>query len=161
VGFVHSEEPNVDLLEKGNKPIGEALRRHVQKLELPGAKLLHAQTPLFAGDLRVDGRRPNALFAQGIHLVLHECEQGRHHDGGPPPGQGRQLVAQRLSCSCGHHHQGIRAFGDVLADGPLSRAKRRKAEAAAQDPLKVTKRNTVVRGHDRHGRSREGRGRGR
>ena len=48
-----------------------------------------------------------------VHLVLHQCNQGRHHDGGAFHQERWQLVAERLAASRRHEHEGVIAVKQV------------------------------------------------
>jgi hypothetical protein len=57
-----------------------------------------------------------AETAHGVHLVLHQSNQGRDNDGCSGANQGWQLVAQRLPPAGGHQHKGIPAIKHVADD---------------------------------------------
>ena len=54
--------------------------------------------------------------ADGIHLVLHQGDQGGDDDGCAGQAKGRQLVAERLAATCGHQHESIAATDQVHDD---------------------------------------------
>jgi hypothetical protein len=60
---------------------------------------------------------------QGAHLVVHERNQRRHHQGGAlartMPGNSWNLVAQRFTAARGHEHHGVTATQHVVDDGAL------------------------------------------
>ena len=60
---------------------------------------------------------------QGAYLVVHQCNQRRHHQGGAlprtVPSNSRNLVAQRFTATRGHEHHGVSATEDVVDDGTL------------------------------------------
>ena len=53
-----------------------------------------------------------------IHLILHQRNQRRDDDGRSLHQQRGQLVAQRLSASCRHEHEGVLTIHQIL-DDPL------------------------------------------
>ena len=64
---------------------------------------------------------------QGAHLVVHERNQRRHHQGGALPRtmpcNGWNLIAQRLTATRGHQHHGVSATQHVVDDGALRATK--------------------------------------
>ena len=83
------------------------LRRHVQQVEPAGHQV--GQHPPGGPGLqrRVVGGRPHAVGAQGVHLVLHQRDERRHHDARARPQQRRDLIAERLPAPAGHEHEGV------------------------------------------------------
>ncbi len=73
-----------------------------------------------------------AELLEGVHLILHQRDQRRHHDADAVAQQGRNLVAQRLAAAGGHQHQRIAPAGHMLDDGLLRAAKGGVAEGVAQ-----------------------------
>jgi hypothetical protein len=53
----------------------------------------------------IQERRLHAELAQGVNLVLHQGDQGRHHQHPGRQQQGGQLVTQALAAARGHQHQ--------------------------------------------------------
>ena len=66
-----------------------------------------------------DAGIPGLEAPDGIHLVLHEGNQGRNHDGRSFHDQGRQLVAERLAPAGGHEDKGVVSFREMADDGFL------------------------------------------
>ena len=54
------------------------------------------------GDSRLGGEG-----AHGVHLVFHECDQGRDDDGHAVHDHGRQLIAERFAAARGHQHERV------------------------------------------------------
>ena len=75
-------------------------------------------------------------FVQSPHLVVHQCDQRRHHDGHalalPLAHDGRHLVAQALAATCGHEHQGVATANHMFDDGLLRAAELLVAEDVLQ-----------------------------
>ena len=74
---------------------------------------------------------------QRAHLVVHQRNQGRHHNGHPQTrllaGNGRYLVAQGFAATCGHEYQRIAPLSDVFNNGLLWPAELRVAKYPVQD----------------------------
>ncbi len=51
---------------------------------------------------------------QGVHLVLHEGNEGRDDDGGRESAHRRQLVTERFSAPCREHDQYISPVGQRI-----------------------------------------------
>ncbi len=79
------------------------------------------------------GRDPAG--AQAVHLVLHQGDQRRDHQGDPtllPENDRRQLITQRFSCTRGHHRD-HRVAGQDVGDGlGLARAQGGESEYLGQ-----------------------------
>ena len=53
-----------------------------------------------------EGRRHTGLH-QRAHLILHQANQRRHHDGDAGQQQGRHLIADGFARAGGHHGQHV------------------------------------------------------
>ena len=73
---------------------------------------------------------------QRTDLVMHQGYQRRDNDSDAVPrvlpGNGRDLITQRLSAARGHQHQRVAAFDHVINDGFLRAAKVRITENFAK-----------------------------
>ena len=117
----------VDREERDRRPVeqveggaaAEALRRHVEQVELTRhERALHGAAVL-RGQRGVEERRADAERREGVHLVLHEGDERGHHDAGPRADQGGDLVAQRLAPAGRHEDQGVAAADDGVDDRGL------------------------------------------
>ena len=85
----------------------------------------------------VEEGRIHPGFVQSPHLVVHQRDQRRHHDGHalalPLPYDGRHLVAQALAATCGHEHQGVATANHMFDDGLLRAAELLVAKNFVQD----------------------------
>ena len=106
--------------------------RHVKKIQRTAQRGTAGLRRLAATQAGVQRPGPYAELLKRSDLILHECDQGRHHDGEPVAQQRRQLIAKRFAAPSGHQHQGIAAFGHMPYDLGLTAAKRRVAEGLAQ-----------------------------
>ena len=74
---------------------------------------------------------------QRAHLVMHQRDQRRHHDGAamsqPLPCNRRHLIAQRLATARRHQHQRIATAHHRVDDGLLLSAEGGVAEDLLQD----------------------------
>jgi len=80
-------------------------------------------------------RRRDAVVAQLRHLVAHQRDQRRHHDGEAVAQQGRELVAQRLAAAGRHDGEHVVSGQDRLDDLGLAGPEGAEAEHAAQQVL--------------------------
>ena len=124
VGFVHRVERDLDLPQKGDVLfLRKGFRCYIQQfgdapqqIFLDFLKLLTAQ----GGVQEMGNPGVSGLEApDGIHLVLHEGDEGRNHDSRPFHDQGGQLVAERLAAAGGHEHKGVVSFREMTDDGFL------------------------------------------
>ena len=67
-------------------------------------------------------------IAHRIHLVFHQCNQRRNHDGGTVAYHGGQLVAKRLAATRRHNHKRIMPLQDTVNDSLLVALEIVKAE---------------------------------
>ena len=77
-------------------------------------------------------RRRDAPAAQLLHLIAHQGDQRRNHDGEARPDDRRQLVAQRFAGAGRHHGEDVLAGENSLQNLCLARPEVGKAEAALQ-----------------------------
>ena len=99
VGLVHSVEGDFDFLQQGDVLFfGEGLGGDVQQFGDAAEQVLLDFLDLDAGEggIQEMGDAVVAGFeaADGVHLVFHEGDQGRNHDGGPFHDERRELVTQ-------------------------------------------------------------------
>ena len=96
------------------------------------------------GDREVlDGRqegRVRQAFKELPHLVAHERDQGRDHDGGAAERDGGDLVDQRFARSGGHDGQHVAFPHDGLDGSFLLRAEPVVPEAALQHFFRLLER---------------------
>ena len=76
---------------------------------------------LVVGEAVVQKRRRHTRLYQRPHLVLHQADQRRHHDGDARQKQRRHLIADGFARTGGHHRQyilpGKQAADDLLLPG--------------------------------------------
>ena len=98
----------------------------------------------------VEKRRIHPRFVQRTHLIVHQRDQRRHHDGPalalPLPYDGRHLVAQALAATCGHEHQGVATANHMFDDGLLRAAELLVAEDVLQHGMGRGQRGGQTRG---------------
>ena len=114
VRFIYSIKRDVDILEKLDILFfGKRFRSHVQQFCLPFQQILFHFADFHFGEGGIEEVGNAVLCAKatdGIHLVLHQGNQGGNHDSRALLHHGRQLVAHRLSTARGHNHEAILAF---------------------------------------------------
>ena len=122
VGLVHRHHADGPLL---CKPLEaghfQPLRCHIDDLvpAFPGAA--QHQGLLVIVQAVVQKRRRHARLHQCPHLILHQADQRRHHDGDARQKQRRHLIADGFTRTGGHHRQyilpGKQAADDLLLPG--------------------------------------------
>jgi hypothetical protein len=137
--------------------VGEALGRDHH--DLRGA-ILHRRlrcAALVAVDGAIELHGVHADFPQRLALVLHQCDQRRHHERAPGQQHGRELVAQRLAGARGHDRQRVRAgqhaIDHRLLPGPQPRDAENVAQRTAQAALQAALRLPAPHRQGRRSRS--------
>ena len=131
MGLVDGEQGDAALAQQGQEALGQqTFRGHVEQIEGAGDQALLHRPRLLPGLGGIEEGRPHPELAQGVHLVLHQGDQGGDDDTGTGPRQGRDLVAQGLAATGGHEHQGVAAGDDPVDDRPLGAAE----FGVAEDP---------------------------
>ena len=129
VGLVHRHHADFPLL---CKPLEtrhlQPFRCHIDDLvpALPGA--VQHQGLLVVGEAVVQKRRRHARLHQRPHLILHQADQRRHHDGNARQKQCRHLIADGFTRTGGHHGQHILPGQQAADDFLLPRAETVVAE---------------------------------
>src|SRR5690625_6273294 len=100
------------------------------QLSLNGAGLLPAQT-----GIQIGGSYPQGL--QGLHLILHQGDQGRDDHSNPRTQQGRNLITQRFSAPRRHQYERTSSLGDVLDDFLLLPLKGGKPKTSCKTSMAV------------------------
>ena len=122
VGLVHRHHTDSPFLRK---PLEaghfQPLRCHIDDLvpALPSA--VQHQGLLVVGEAVVEESRRHTGLHQCPHLILHQADQRRHHDGDARQKQRRHLIADGFARTGGHHRQhilpGKQAADDLLLPG--------------------------------------------
>ena len=84
----------------------------------------------------VERRRRNAVAAKLRHLIAHQRDQRRHHDGRAVAQQRRELIAQRLAAARRHHREHVAALKNRGDDLGLAGPEGLEAEGGAQGALR-------------------------
>ena len=105
---------------------GQALRRSIKQADVAAQHALLDLVGLVTAQGGVEKGGRNAGLVQGTHLVVHQGNQGRDHDGDTMasmlPRDRRNLVTQAFATPGGHQHQRIMPGYHVLDDGLLGTA---------------------------------------
>ena len=113
----------------------QSFRRDVKEPQFAARDLI-ADRPIvvgIVGGIERGGRY--AIATKPRHLIAHQRDQRRHHDGQAIAQQRRQLVAQRFAAAGRHHRQHIAAVEDRGDDLVLPRPEGFEAEGGAKDSL--------------------------
>ena len=133
VRLVDREEGDAAALEEPLGGLGvEPLGRDVEQVELArqvGAFDLGPLGRLLAG-VEVGGA--HAVAHEGVDLVVHERDEGRHHDARALAQQRGDLVAEALAATGRHEHDGVAAARDLRDDLGLLAAEGVVAEDGVQ-----------------------------
>ena len=113
--------------------IGQTLRRGIEKAHAPVAhRIDHAAVLVrIVGGVEAAGLDPE--MAQSRHLVAHEGDERRDHEGQALAGERRQLVAQGLACTGGHDGENVLAGQHGAHDLLLSFAEGGEAEHVVEN----------------------------
>ena len=108
VGLVHRHHTDLPLL---CKPLEarhlQPLRGHIDDLIPALPRTAEHQGLLVVGQAVVQERRRHAGLYQRPHLIFHQADQRRHHDGDARQQQRRHLIADGLARTGGHHGQNV------------------------------------------------------
>ena len=131
--FVDGEQRDAAAVQQLQAAVGqEAFGRDIQQVELAiQERLLHVagHAPFLR---RIQERRAHAQFRQGVDLVLHQRDQGRHDNARAFAHQRGNLVAQRLAAAGGHEDEGVAAADHLIDNGLLVAAEGFVTENALQ-----------------------------
>ena len=58
----------------------------------------------------------DTVSTKRFHLILHQTDQGRYHNGSPWHREGRNLIANAFPATCRHQHQSVLSAHDVSDD---------------------------------------------
>ena len=148
VGLVHDEAGGPGLRQGGTETVmPEALRRHVDQLEMASRQGPLGLLALGGGHAGVERGGGEAPRPEGIHLVLHERDERGDDDGGTIQQQRGKLEAERLAGTRGHDCDNVAAFEHCQRDLPLAWAEARHAEALVQRTLQHFDTWQGCRGH--------------
>ncbi len=146
VGLVHCQERQAELAQRAPEVgKGKPLRGDVQELHAAAGEVPPRAARLLRGKGAVQHDGGNAVLPGGVHLVLHQGNQGAHDHGETLPQQGGQLVAQRLAAAGGESGKDVPAGQDLPKDIFLVRAKGGEAESALELSCQVGGRQHSLR----------------
>jgi hypothetical protein len=103
------------------------------EIDLAAADLLENARDIGRRNCRVDRPRLHVQLGQLVRLVLHQCDERRHHDCRPRQVQGRQLVAQRLAGAGRHDCDSVAPLDDRLDDFALPGSELGQPERAVHE----------------------------
>ncbi len=138
MGLVHDQPSRPGPRERGTESrVPEPLRGHVDQIECarPQSRLRRlALGRRHAGVQR--GRRQSAR-TQRVHLVFHQCDERRDHDGGTVEQQRGKLKAERLARPGGHHGDQVPALEHRLRGLALTGTECRETKPLVQGAVEV------------------------
>ena len=110
----------------------EALRRDVEQAQATGPRRLEHAAALIVRLGGVERAGSDATPPQVVHLILHERNERRNHQGQSVHAHGRRLKAERLPAAGGQHHDRIAVREYALHRLALQRQKRVEAPIALE-----------------------------
>ena len=117
----------------------QPLGRRIQQRDLARLQAQLNVLRLVVAQRGVEKCRAHPRLVQGADLVVHQCDQGRHHNRHPTPlllaHDGRHLVAQAFAAAGGHQHQRIAAANHMFNDGLLGASELFVTEDVLQDGM--------------------------
>ena len=126
---------HVQLRQKARR--GQTFGRGVEQRDIATAQALLHRVGFFAAQAGVQKISLNARFVQRTHLVVHQGDEGRHHNRQALPQtltrNGRDLIAQRFAPAGGHEHQRVTTAHHMFNDGLLMTSESRITKHLAQD----------------------------
>ena len=132
--FVHHYQAYIKSLQVLTEGLcAEALGRHIQQAQYAqtGAVVYEA---CFARSLsRIQCPGAYVAIFEGVHLVLHQRNQGRHHHGKTFQNHCRHLECQRFSATGGHQPQSVVPLHHRGDDVELARTEAVVAPVSVQD----------------------------
>ena len=100
---IHLDRPTGVEKCGGNQP----LRRDVDDLIQPPFEVLDRLVVLRRRQRTVQIRRADAVLRQGVDLILHQGDQGRHDQSDPSEQERRHLIAKRFPRPGRHHAEDV------------------------------------------------------
>ena len=123
MGFINRIKRNLDGAQEFDVPLlGELFRRYIEQLGAPGGDVALHLVDGSLGERRVDEVGHAivvARLAHGIHLIFHQGDEWRNHDGHSFHQKRWELVAQRFAASGGHQDKHVLAIKQGADDGLL------------------------------------------
>jgi hypothetical protein len=108
MGLIDGEQGQGKAFQQALEALGhQPLGGHVQQVDLPGQGTGLHRPGLLRRQAGIEEGRPHPVLPQGLHLVLHQGDQGGYHHPHPIPEHGRNLVADRFAAARGHQHEGV------------------------------------------------------
>ena len=165
VRLVDREQGDAAALEEPLGGLGvEPLGGDVEQVELAGQVGAFDLGPLgrLLAGVQVGGA--HAVAHEGVDLVVHERDEGRHHHARALAQQRGDLVAEALAATGRHEHDGVAATRDLRDDLGLLAAEGVVAEDGVQrlgGRVEPRRRGAGDAGHGWRGRRRGARRRGR
>ena len=136
MGLVDGDQADVEPAQRRQHLLGhQPLRRHIKQPRLTSDGAPPRGNVLRPVDRRIDGVGRDPGKAQGGHLVVHECNEGRDDDRDPALDQRRHLIAQRLARSRRHDGQYVPPREQRIHRLLLPRTERVEAEGLFQNLL--------------------------
>ena len=105
-----------------------ALGGDVAEVELVAGHFLPDRPALVPAEAGVEHGGPYTALLQGVHLILHQRDEGRHDDAAAGAHQGRELVADGLAPAGGHHEERVPSLHHPPYNGLLMRTERLETE---------------------------------
>jgi hypothetical protein len=133
VRLVDREKREIEASQELEEPLREeSLGSNVEKIEAGGPQVAVDLARLVVRQVRVEARGVDPELAQRRHLIMHQRDQGAHHDSDAVPQDRRYLIAQRLPAAGRHDDESVPASEHPSDDLFLVSAKVPEAEDRLQ-----------------------------
>jgi len=110
MGFVHRQQGDIEPLGPGPKPVGrEPLRGQIKQVVPTVLDVRPALLDLVGRNSAIDEGCVDALSAQSLHLILHQCDKRGNDQHDSLGHEGRHLVTEGFSPTGRQHAQDIPA----------------------------------------------------
>ncbi len=115
----------------------QAFRRNIEEIERAFAQRRMHGAPSGGVEGTVERGGPQAVGAGGVHLILHERDEGADHHADAVPEGGGKLEAEAFAAARGHDRQRVPPVEDAPDDVPLLWPEGRIAENPSQGREKI------------------------
>ena len=145
--FIHRDPGHAQFREPADELLGpQSLRADVQQLVAALAGTAQHITPFALTDAAVDGcHLGDATATETVHLIVHQGDERRQHEGHARQQERRDLVRDRFARSCRQHCKRVLACHEALHRLELTRSPVLEAEYLAHS-VQAMRHNAVVAG---------------
>ena len=119
--FVDGKQGDVQALQKRHHArLYQAFRCQVEHFYFTALDPVRQVALLLGIQRRVQGRCRHPELFKGCHLIVHQCDQWRHHHRQAIAQERRNLKTQGLAAAGRHQHQSVATTGHALNNVTLT-----------------------------------------